>query len=89
MGRPSVSLILPGVFLISPSFAGRASAARPTALFDTSGDRLRANKEPALDCYDRLFSRDGFYRVENGKIMEHWDVIEPVSEESVNDKTMF
>ncbi len=38
---------------------------------------------------DRGLAIVDIFRVENGKIMEHWDVIQPVGEKSANDNTMF
>jgi predicted SnoaL-like aldol condensation-catalyzing enzyme len=37
----------------------------------------------------RGFAVVDIFRMENGKIMEHWDVIQPVPETSLNTNTMF
>ncbi len=38
---------------------------------------------------DRGTAAVDFFRVEDGKIVEHWDVLQPIPEESANQNTMF
>jgi predicted SnoaL-like aldol condensation-catalyzing enzyme len=38
---------------------------------------------------DRGTAAADIFRVENGKVVEHWDVLQPVSEHAANDNTMF
>jgi predicted SnoaL-like aldol condensation-catalyzing enzyme len=38
---------------------------------------------------DRGTAAADIFRVEDGKVVEHWDVLQPVPEEAANDNTMF
>ena len=38
---------------------------------------------------DRGTAAADFFRLEDGKIVEHWDVLQPVPESAANDRPMF
>jgi predicted SnoaL-like aldol condensation-catalyzing enzyme len=38
---------------------------------------------------DRGTAAVDIFRVEDGRVVEHWDVLQPVPEEAANDNTMF
>jgi predicted SnoaL-like aldol condensation-catalyzing enzyme len=55
----------------------------------TDGDLVYVHTHSTSDPQDRGLAIINIYRVVNGKITEHWDVIQPVPEQSANDNTMF
>jgi predicted SnoaL-like aldol condensation-catalyzing enzyme len=53
------------------------------------GDSVVTHSNPHLKPGDRGMAVADFWRVADGKIVEHWDVIQEVPEKSANDNTMF
>lgn len=70
------------LFLQSPYF--NVSVKRVVA----DGDMVAIHSHYTL-ANDRGLAVVDFFRVLNGKIVEHWDVIQPVPETAANDNTMF
>ena len=55
----------------------------------TDGDLVFLHVHSTSNPQDRGNAIVDIFRVEHGKIAEHWDVIQPVPEQSANDNTMF
>jgi predicted SnoaL-like aldol condensation-catalyzing enzyme len=53
------------------------------------GDLLVTHGLIRTSAEDRGTAAVDIFRVEDGKVVEHWDVLQPVPEESANDNTMF
>jgi predicted SnoaL-like aldol condensation-catalyzing enzyme len=53
------------------------------------GDLVVLHMNSKLDDKDRGKAIVDIFRLENGKIVEHWDVIQDVPEKSANNNTMF
>lgn len=55
----------------------------------TSGDLVWLHVHAVQEPDDRGAAIVDIFRVQDGRIAEHWDVIQPVAEKSANDNTMF
>ena len=53
------------------------------------GDYVVLHSHLILKPGDRGSAAVEIFRLENGKIVEHWDVVQEVPEKSANDNTMF
>jgi predicted SnoaL-like aldol condensation-catalyzing enzyme len=69
-------------------------AGNPTATIEIShviadGDLVAVHYRTKVSAEDRGAAVVDIFRVANGKIVEHWDVYEPVPEKSANSNGMF
>ena len=53
------------------------------------GDLVAIHNNPKANANDRGSAVVDIFRVENGKVVEHWDVVQSIPEKSANPNTMF
>jgi predicted SnoaL-like aldol condensation-catalyzing enzyme len=53
------------------------------------GDLVAIHNNPTTKPDDRGSAVVDIFRIEKGKVVEHWDVVQPVPEKSANTNTMF
>jgi predicted SnoaL-like aldol condensation-catalyzing enzyme len=53
------------------------------------GDLVAIHNNPKQNASDRGRAVVDIFRIENGKVVEHWDVVQDVPEKSANTNTMF
>ncbi|MER5432430.1 ester cyclase [Streptomyces sp. NPDC002588] len=82
-GRTAVKKYLADLFADSPDLS--AGVKRVVV----EGDYVAIHSHYKATPDDRGTARFDLLRVRNGKVVEHWDVVQPVPETSVNENTMF
>jgi predicted SnoaL-like aldol condensation-catalyzing enzyme len=76
------------------NFLGPYLKANPEARTDikrviAEGDLVAIHNNPKQNAKDRGRAVVDIFRLENGKVVEHWDVVQDVPEKSANNNTMF
>jgi predicted SnoaL-like aldol condensation-catalyzing enzyme len=70
-------------------YAGNPGASVKVSQVLADGDLVAVHYLTKFKPEDRGFAVVDIFRVANGKIAEHWDVVQPVPEKSANDNGMF
>ncbi|WP_416983431.1 nuclear transport factor 2 family protein [Streptomyces sp. T028] len=75
--------------LFTGLFAGNPEVTIDVKRVIAEGDYVAVHHHLKLNPDDRGFACIEFFRVRDGKIVEHWDAVQPVPETSRNENTMF
>jgi predicted SnoaL-like aldol condensation-catalyzing enzyme len=81
--------IEPSVAFLSKRFESNPQAINEIKRVIADGDLVAVHVHSRLNDADRGRAIVDIFRIDNGKIVEHWDVIQPVPENAQNNNTMF
>jgi predicted SnoaL-like aldol condensation-catalyzing enzyme len=79
----------PAIAALEPYFASQPNAIREVQRIIVDGNLAAVHVRVRQNAQDRGVAVIDILRLENGKIVEHWDVIQPVPERSANPHPMF
>lgn len=79
----------PAIKFLSGRFEKNPQAINKMVRVIADGDLVAVHVHSTLNPQDRGYAIVDIFRVANGKIVEHWDVIQPVPEKAANPNTMF
>ena len=74
---------------MEPYFAKNPTARSEIKRAVAEGDLVWLHVHAKSSETDRGLAVVDNFRVENGKVVEHWDVVQPIPEKSANENTMF
>lgn len=79
----------PAIAFLEPFFESTPGASYSIKRMLVDGDLVAVHSHLKMTPDDRGMAVVDIVRVENCKIVEHWDVIQPVPEQALNDNGMF
>lgn len=74
---------------LGPYFEQNPQASTEIKRVIGEGDLVAIHNNPKTNPKDRGRAVVDIFRIENGRVVEHWDVVQDVPEKSMNDNTMF
>lgn len=74
---------------LGPYFKQNPQASTEIKRVIAEGDLVAIHNNPKTNPKDPGRAVVDIFRIENGRVVEHWDVVQDVPEKSANDNTMF
>ena len=79
----------PAIDFLGPYLQKNPQARAEVKHVIAEGDLVAIHNNPKQNPNDRGRAVVDIFRIENGKVVEHWDVVQDVPEKSANNNTMF